>query len=163
MVNVCFNGNGDLSSALNLTSGSSAPLTSFVTAASQIQYYKSNSANLTASTATTFIKNSTLTPMSNDIRLTYLTANADNPTTVLTEFQKYTDSGFSGNYQTSCTTKTKDDFVQAQGFCPTGYPYLVGTSASANLAGPNCLVVSEWANVCLSYYFNFINNLELCK
>ena len=79
MVNVCFNGNGDLSSALNLTSGSSSSLTTFVTMASQIQYYKSNSANLTASTATTIIRNSTLTPMSNDIRLTYLTANADNP------------------------------------------------------------------------------------
>jgi hypothetical protein len=137
-------GNGDLADAFNLKSGDTSYVDTLYTAASSLADVQSNITSNSRSIAVSEI-NQRFTNYTNDITKTTNSATHGNNdlTYVFTQWQGWTDSS-QNMYQKGCSSSTKDQWVQTQSKCSSGYTYI--QSGSSSIGSNSCLIYPEWSS-----------------
>ena len=84
--------------------------------------------------------------MSNDITLTTNNnfGNNNNITSILLNWQGYSDFSLNMYQGSNCQSQTKDQWSQSQSKCFSNYSYLI--AGSSTLGTPNCLLFTEWSS-----------------
>jgi hypothetical protein len=141
-IDVCLNGNGDLSAKLNLNGTYTAPVTQIYDAASYlsgIQYqFEQNKNSTTAMNLQT-----QYTSMKNEITLTTdNTYGNNNIGNIIGEMNKWTNYDEASSYQKSCSSNTRDMWVHNKDKCSSNQYLAAGSS---NSGGSYCLSLSDWS------------------
>jgi hypothetical protein len=143
LLDVCINLDGDISTKVfNLQNTPVDSVSQLTTASTQLNQLI---ANLTSNTQSITIPviNSVYANYIIDVRLVSPSDGNLAPATVLNEWSKWSDSGFSGSNIGTCSNPSKDRWVQNSTFCPSGYTYTSKASASST-GSQTCLLISEW-------------------
>jgi hypothetical protein len=159
-IDTCFNGNGDLSQKLNLNSGYSSVVIQLADASLKMSTVADQIKNSPGSYSIQTIQQ-LYTNMTNDITLTTDPTLGNNAiSSILTAMDKWTNADFEGSYQKSCSSNTRDIWVQSQSMCSANYPFLA--AGGSNVGSKNCLTFTDWSASQESARYNsdkaFFNN-----
>lgn len=144
--NIQFNflGNGDLADVFNLKSGDTSYVDTLYAAAQSLSDVMNQINNNSNSQAITEI-NIRFGNFSSDITQTTdsVTHGNNDLTYVFNQWQGWTDSN-QNMYQKGCSSNTKDQWVQNQNKCSSGYTYIA--SGSSSIGSNYCAVYPEWTS-----------------
>ena len=137
-INICINGNGDLSKEFVPTGSSADYLDKLYNVSYTLSTTKAQiAANKNSQVVTSL--NTQYTSMQNDISTsTDPTTGNNHVANILNAFRGWTDSNLNTN-QKGCSPSAQDVWVQSKSLCPADFSY----APSGNLGNKNCLVFPE--------------------
>ncbi len=137
-INICINGNGDLSNEFVPSTSYANSLDDLYKISYNITQIK-NQINANKNSEAIQYLNTQYTNTINDISYsTDATLGNNDISSILKEFNKWTDSNSNSNLN-DCSTKPQDSWVQSQDLCPNGYV------ADGSLGSKSCLAYSKFS------------------
>jgi hypothetical protein len=143
-VDICLNGDGDLSKTWDFENGNLGAIVDLYEAAATLKSVQAEIKANADSKAITDVKNY-YDVYASDIRITTSEQSGSNTlSSMFTNCDMYSNSLEQGTYQTSsCSSKTQDVLRQSQNLCPEGYAFVQGGAATAD-DSKNCLTIQSW-------------------
>jgi hypothetical protein len=143
-IDTCVNADGDLAKTLGLNTGSLGAVTDLYDASSQLSNTEKLIKDNASSVAIKLIQ-ARYQELINDVaQTTDPTLGNNHIANILTEMRKWTNYESENTWQKSCSSNTKDYWVQLATQCPEGYAPL--TAGASNTGSKNCLDFFGWSS-----------------